>query len=87
MFEAERWQHAKKCNNIQYFAQDLAEALLFMKHGVPINHVARAVITNDFRSFDYILASDNQVGALSPPESLGNDKPRVVVAFPRIYRT
>jgi len=30
------------------------------KHGIPINHVARAVIPNDFRSFDYILASDNQ---------------------------
>jgi len=30
------------------------------KHGVPIEHLARVVIPNDFISFDYILASDDQ---------------------------
>ncbi|KAG8998177.1 hypothetical protein FRB94_010429 [Tulasnella sp. JGI-2019a] len=30
------------------------------KHGVPIDHQARAVERTDFKDFDYILASDNQ---------------------------
>ncbi|KAF8311425.1 phosphotyrosine protein phosphatase [Cantharellus anzutake] len=30
------------------------------KHGVPIDHLARAVVQNDFKTFDYILASDTQ---------------------------
>lgn len=29
------------------------------KHSVPINHHARAVESSDFKTFDYILASDN----------------------------
>ncbi|CAE6408406.1 protein-tyrosine phosphatase [Rhizoctonia solani AG-1 IB] len=29
------------------------------KHSVPINHHARAVKPSDFKTFDYILASDN----------------------------
>jgi len=30
------------------------------KHGVPIDHLARVVREDDFTTFDYILASDNQ---------------------------
>ncbi|KAG8933150.1 hypothetical protein FRC02_012374 [Tulasnella sp. 418] len=30
------------------------------KHGVPIDHLARAVTLSDFTEFDYILASDKQ---------------------------
>ena len=29
-----------------------------MKHGVPINHEARQVSSEDFKKFTYILASD-----------------------------
>ncbi|KAF8320128.1 phosphotyrosine protein phosphatases I [Clavulina sp. PMI_390] len=30
------------------------------KHGVPIDHLARAVTTEDFDTFDWIMASDQQ---------------------------
>jgi len=44
-----------------------------VKHGVPIDHLARAVRAKDFTSFDYILASDAQnlanLQRMAPPGS------------------
>lgn len=50
----------KTCQKVR-FLQTPRAILIAIQYGVPIKHFARQLERQDFKDFDYILASDNQV--------------------------